>query len=101
MRRTSNLEQRARLGDARRWPAIFAGGDARKSNQVAPTEGWARRDELFRNGAIEFFGMKGAVFADGVAQQEIKHRPWRVTQLTITRDQSARFGLEIPANGFL
>src|SRR4051794_32274132 len=61
----SDLEQLARLGDARGGPAVFAGGNAGEGDKVSPLISRPGRGEFLGDGAIKLLGVQRTVFADG------------------------------------
>ena len=53
------------------------------------------------DGAVVLLGVQRAVFADGVAQQQVEHRPRRLTQLAVAMDDGAGAGLQVAADRVL
>jgi hypothetical protein len=97
----SHLQQLPRLGVSWRGAAVFAGGDSGQRGYLPPAIGGARGGEFFADGAVEFFRVQRAVFADGILKQQIEDRARRVTKLPIPRRQSGGVGLQVAADGFV
>ena len=57
--------------------AIRAGGDPGQRDQVAPAERRPDAGELLAHRAVILLGVQRPVLADGVAQQQVEHRPRR------------------------
>ena len=96
-----DLEQPARLGDARRGVAVLAGRDAGQCGELAPAEGRPSRGELLGHGAVVLLGMQGAVLADGVAKQQVEDRTGRAVEHAVAVDQGTGAGLVVRLDGGL
>ncbi len=81
--------------------AVGAGGDAGQGHELPPAEGGAAGGEFFSHRAIVFLGVKGAVLADGVAQEQIEDGARRMAELAVAVDGGASAGLIAVANGVL
>ena len=84
-----------------RGAAVFAGGDAGERHQLTPAEGGARGGEFFGHGAVVFLGVERAVFAHGVAQQQVEHRTRGVAEFAVAAHDGRGVGLEVLADGFI
>src|SRR5690242_17396044 len=95
------LQQFSGLSHSRGGPAKFTGRDARKTGQMTPAEGRARRSKFFRNRLVIFFGMQRAVFTDGKTQQQIKQWARCMAQFAVTMHDCRRPGLQVLPNRLL
>ena len=68
------------------------------ADQLPPAERLAGRGKLLGHRAVILFGVQGAVFADGVAQQQFEDRPGRTIQLAVAMDQGAGPDLIVAAD---
>ena len=84
----SNAEQLVGFGHAGGWEAKFAGGHAGEAGEMVPAERRAHGGKLFGDGAVVFFRMKSAVFADGVAEKQVENWTDGPAQLAIAMHQS-------------
>ena len=68
---------------------------------MPPAEGRAGGGELLGDGAVVLLGVQGAVLADGVAEQQVEHRPGRAAELAVAIDEGAGAGLVVGLDGGL
>ena len=67
----SHLQKLARVGQARRWVAIFAGRDPGQGRELPPAEGRPCRRKLLGYRPVVFLGMQSAILTDCVPQEQI------------------------------
>ena len=92
------LQKLSRFCHPRCRAAILAGGDAGERNQLSPAKRRARRGEFFGRGAVLFLGMERAVFAHGVAQEQVEHGTRSVAEFAVTTHDGCGVGLEVLAD---
>jgi len=96
-----DVDQLSRLIHARGWEAVLARGHARQGRELSPAERGPGGCEFLGHGPVVFFGVKRAIFADGVAQHKVEHGTLGSAQLAIPVNQSTRTGLVLGLDGDL
>ena len=77
---SADSEPFARLGEARRRPAVLAGGYPCQRHKLTPSKRRPSGGELFGDGAVILLGVERAVFTDGIAQKQVEDGSGRLVQ---------------------
>src|SRR5438552_527896 len=93
-----DAEQAAGLIIAGRGLAVLAGRHARQGNKLPPAEGGPGGRKFLGGRPVVLLRVQGAVFADCVLEQQVKHRTGRMALLAIVGHHRARMRLGLVAD---
>src|SRR5207244_178600 len=68
---------------------------------MTPAESGSSGVELFGHRTVIFLGVKRAVFAHGIAQQQVEQRPWSVPQFAVAMNDGSDVGLKVLPDRFI